>query len=98
MVTAGLADSLDAHARVLATGRRIRPTDDFPLSRLVDKAIPDLELHRQDAARRWRRRLLLGLRLSLRRCLSEPGHCARGAYAAYSGRDRRRCMNWRPSS
>jgi len=46
----GLADSQDANARVLATCRRIRPADDFPFSRLVDQAIPDLEIHRQDAA------------------------------------------------
>ncbi len=47
----------------LSARRAIRPTDDFPIAGLVDEAIPDLELHRQDRARRRRCgvRLLLGL-------------------------------------
>src|SRR5206468_12331278 len=60
MVIAGLADSLDANARSLATCRRIQPADGFPLARLIDQAISDLELHRQDSDHRWRRRRGLG--------------------------------------
>src|SRR5882724_5160408 len=64
MVTAELADSLDAHARVFPAGGRVGSTDALPLSGLVDEPVAGLKLHRQDAApcRRCRLALPLGAR------------------------------------
>jgi hypothetical protein len=50
MVITGLANSLDANARGLATCRRIRTADDLPLAGLNDQAVAGLKLHREDAA------------------------------------------------
>jgi len=46
MVTAELADSLDANARVFPAGGRVGSTDDLPLSGLVDEPVAGLKLHR----------------------------------------------------
>jgi len=51
-----LVDPLDARVDDLSAPRAIRRADDFPLPGLVDEAIADSKLHRQDGAggrRRW---------------------------------------------
>src|SRR5437899_12998666 len=65
----GVVDSPDAHVSVLTSGGRVRPADDLVLAGLVDDAIAELEVHRQDPARRWCcvGGLLLWLRLRHRR-------------------------------
>ena len=59
----GLTEHLDADARVLAAGDRVRPTDHFPLAALVHESVSDPKLHRKDLGEgRCRLTLLLGAR------------------------------------
>ena len=51
----GAIDSLDADVDVLPHLRRVGPTDDFVLTRLVGELIADLKLHREHPRRRDRR-------------------------------------------
>jgi hypothetical protein len=57
-----LANPVDANAGVLPACCRVRLADDFPLPGLVDEAVTDPKLHRQDAARGRRCGLTLFLR------------------------------------
>ena len=76
---------------------RVRLADDFPFSALIGETVPDLELHREDAAPGWRDGLLffsgVGLAITLSRCGAgvEPGergdHCrpfGRGGFGCRS--------------
>src|SRR4029453_16717794 len=65
----GLADLLDADVCVLSVLSgvpEIGPARDLPLSRFVDEAISELELHRENALLGGRRRTLLALLLGPR--------------------------------
>ena len=42
----GRADPLDANAGGLATRRRVRSSDDFPLAAFIGQAVADLKIHR----------------------------------------------------
>jgi hypothetical protein len=53
IVTSALSASPDAHVSVLPSGGCVRAADDLVLASLVDDAIPELEVHGQDPARRW---------------------------------------------
>jgi len=55
---ARLTDLPNTDAGVLPGVRRVWPADDLPLAGLIDQAIPELQIHRQDPgrpARGWQR-------------------------------------------
>jgi len=80
-VTSGLPTRLTPTVRSLPACNRIWPADDLPLASLVNDAITDLELHRQDAD--LRRLLDVGL---LRRPVGSPSQIQL----------KRRCIGYQP--